>query len=390
MLKDLRANLPTTFSNADDVARNAMRLEARKLMLDLEEPGEVLHRVGFQLWESVAINTAVKMHLFPVLVNAPGGLSTAQLAKACNAEPLFTERLLRCLASYGAVRQTGPDAYAPNTVTRACATPKGENWANFTFDIMAPGWILMADQLEKTGFRCLTSDTDTVFNRAYPGHEGQTFWQMAGSKGWGPAMGSFMATFNEGSKDWLDFYPFEQRIIKGATTDADADAVFMVDVGGYTGTQAAGVKQRFPHAPGRFVIQDLPHALPSTPPGESIELMAHDFFTPQPLKGARLYYLRYITHDWSNARCTAIIENLKSAMAPGYSKVIIHDWIVPEKDPSMFMTSQDLNMMSFGGGEERSEARHREYIEAAGLVVSGVWDLQDGISEGIIECELRV
>lgn len=75
-------------------------------------------------------------------------------------------------------------------------------------------------------------------------------------------------------------------------------------------------------------------------------------------------------------------------MEKGYSKLILSDWIVPEKDPAPFMLAQDLNMLASGGGEERTEARLREAIEAAGLQISGVWDLGDRVSEGVVECEI--
>ena len=75
-------------------------------------------------------------------------------------------------------------------------------------------------------------------------------------------------------------------------------------------------------------------------------------------------------------------------MKPGYSKVIIHDFVISEDDPSAFKASMDLNMMSTGGGEERSEARHRDYIEKAGMKISGIWNPKDDYSEGIIECEV--
>jgi hypothetical protein len=75
-------------------------------------------------------------------------------------------------------------------------------------------------------------------------------------------------------------------------------------------------------------------------------------------------------------------------MKPGYSKVIINDWIIPTEGASKFMTAQDLNMMSIGGGMERTEELHRDYIEKAGLKITGIWQASDKISESVIEAEL--
>ena len=108
------------------------------------------------------------------------------------------------------------------------------------------------------------------------------------------------------------------------------------------------------------------------------------------MHGARLYYMRYISHDWSETSLRTILEHIRDAMAPGYSRLIIHDWIVPEKNVPLFMAIQDLNMMCLGGGEERTEARFRKCTEAAGLTVSGIWDPKDGLSEGVIECSVAL
>ena len=70
----------------------------------------------------------------------------------------------------------------------------------------------------------------------------------------------------------------------------DPEAVLMVDVGGATGSQVIDFKTQFPHLPGRYVVQDLFLKKPSDamehPDG--VEMMAYDFFTPQPVKGKSL------------------------------------------------------------------------------------------------------
>lgn len=75
-------------------------------------------------------------------------------------------------------------------------------------------------------------------------------------------------------------------------------------------------------------------------------------------------------------------------MEPGYSKVLINEWVVPERSATKFMTAMDLNMMSFGGGMERTLDLHREYAERAGLKITGVWSPNDKISESVIEMEV--
>lgn len=72
-------------------------------------------------------------------------------------------------------------------------------------------------------------------------------------------------------------------------------------------------------------------------------------------------------------------------MEPGYSRLIINEWIVPESAPSKFMTVQDLNLMSVQGGMERTLLLHRDYLEKAGLKITNIFWPGDTISEAVIE-----
>ena len=67
----------------------------------------------------------------------------------------------------------------------------------------------------------------------------------------------------------------------------DSDIVLMVDIGGANGSQAINFKAQFPHLPGRYVVQDLflSNSGEAIKNLEGVEMMTHDFFTPQPIKG---------------------------------------------------------------------------------------------------------
>jgi hypothetical protein len=75
-------------------------------------------------------------------------------------------------------------------------------------------------------------------------------------------------------------------------------------------------------------------------------------------------------------------------MEPGYSRLLIHDAVMPAMHPPVYMTTLDMAVMSGGGGAERTEAVHRETIEAAGFRVVAVHHPGDGLSESIIEAEV--
>ena len=76
----------------------------------------------------------------------------------------------------------------------------------------------------------------------------------------------------------------EERLLKDAK--ADDNAVLMVDIAGGRGHYLAAFKERFPHAKGRMVLQEVPNVIDDAQNlDSSIERMEHDMFEPQPIKG---------------------------------------------------------------------------------------------------------
>jgi hypothetical protein len=80
------------------------------------------------------------------------------------------------------------------------------------------------------------------------------------------------------------FYPVMERLVEGAGIE-DQD-VLLVDMGGSIGHDLSEFRRKWPDAPGRLVLQDLPQVIQGAKGlHSSIELMAHDFFREQPIKG---------------------------------------------------------------------------------------------------------
>ena len=83
--------------------------------------------------------------------------------------------------------------------------------------------------------------------------------------------------------NWLDFYPLDQ--LAYGFSEAE-DAVLLVDVGGGRGHEIQEIKTRYPALPGRMILQDLQGTIGQVRPEPGmVEVMAHDFFTPQPICG---------------------------------------------------------------------------------------------------------
>jgi hypothetical protein len=101
--------------------------------------------------------------------------------------------------------------------------------------------------------------------------------------------------------------------------------------------------------------------------------------------GARAYYIRQCLHNWPSDKCVTILTQLRAAMKPGYSTLFVHELIVPDRDASTWVTTQDFNMMTLCATRERTEADWTALLKEAGLKVVGVHNAPDGVSEGVVE-----
>lgn len=55
---------------------------------------------------------------------------------------------------------------------------------------------------------------------------------------------------------------------------------------------------------------------------------AHDFFQPQPVKDASVFFLRHIIHDWPDTYARKILKRLRASAGPS-TKLILCDYLVP-------------------------------------------------------------
>lgn len=81
------------------------------------------------------------------------------------------------------------------------------------------------------------------------------------------------------------------------TNSIQDEDVLLVDVGGGIGQDLLKFHAKNPDLRGRLILQDLPDVVNNAKVPEYIEAMGHDFFTPQPIHGAKAYFLHSILHD---------------------------------------------------------------------------------------------
>lgn len=183
---------------------------------------------------------------------------------------------------------------------------------------------------------------------------------------------------------WPDLFPTDALL-----EDARPDRPLVVDIGGGKGHDLEKFRVRHPEVPqGSLVLQDLPAVLQDIePPHEAIVKHPYDFFTPQPLRGARVYFMHNVLHDWSHEPAVKILRNVAAAMEKGYSKLLIHESMVDNVNPPSRVTTSDIIMLTCVSAAERTVKEWYELIESAGLKVVKIWKRPAAV-EGVIEVEL--
>lgn len=94
-----------------------------------------------------------------------------------------------------------------------------------------------------------------------------------------------------------------------------------------------------------------------------------------------------VLHDWSDGPAREILHQLKSAMRPGYSKLLVHDHVLPEDHPHPQATAYDLTMMVKVAAMERNESAWHELLGSAGFKVVNIWK-SPVATQSVIEAEV--
>ena len=149
-----------------------------------------------------------------------------------------------------------------------------------SFDSHMPGWQALPGFLAQTKYRNPSDNAHCAFQIGHNTDLLPFIWVLNHPDRFA-AFNLWMSAGREGKQIFLDVYPFEKDLCHDLTPETP----LFVDVGGGIGQQCVALKQRFPNAPGRVILQEMPQTLEQAIKAEGVELMAYDFWTPQPIKG---------------------------------------------------------------------------------------------------------
>ena len=75
-------------------------------------------------------------------------------------------------------------------------------------------------------------------------------------------------------------------------------------------------------------------------------------------------------------------------MAPRYSKLLLHDLILPDTGANAYQTIWEMSLMTVTGGMERSQTQWTEPFEEAGIELVKFW-VDDQDADGIVEAVFK-
>ncbi|KAI4100430.1 MAG: hypothetical protein LQ339_005491 [Xanthoria mediterranea] len=353
------APLNGTASHIDERSRLKLQDNLRGAAENMETPNDTMLRLFNAGLEVSVAKVGVDLGLFKALAATEGSLGVDDfVAKQPGADPMLLERLFRYLASVRMITETGKGLYAANQVTVTLADDTIEGSLQYIFNIGNPVYQAMPSFLQSTNFQTTTGGK-------YAWHDSRNttldFFPWAKQN---PAQLShfqkLMSVPRDG--DWFDVVPFSTAPDACAPTQA-----YFVDIGGNIGHQCRRLKAKYPSLPGRIICQDLPETISSaTPMVEGVEMMAYDFFTPQPVTGAKYYYLRTVLHDWADEQAEVILRNTAAAMGEG-SRILIDEMVLPNTGVHWWSACLDLHMYAMLGAMERTVDQWEALLDKCGL-----------------------
>ncbi|CAI6093990.1 unnamed protein product [Clonostachys chloroleuca] len=297
-------------------------------------------------------------------------IALAELQTKTTLDPVNLARILRHNMTNHVFCEPTPGFIAHTASSRLLAQDGPlQDWVGFNSEDIFPAAASVLSAIKT--YPEATSLTRTGFNVAFDTVDKEPMFATFGKD---PArakrMGGAMASLTGG-----EGYEVRHFVDSYDLSEIDEKAGVLVDIGGSHGFVCTDLAKKWKKM--KFVVQDLPKTVDSAPKpisddesvAERVELQAHDFFQEQPVKGADVYYFRWILHNYSAPYAIKLLKNLVPALKPG-ARIVINDHCLQEpgtENPwdEKLMRSMDMVMLCLLNAQERTEDEFRELFRAA-------------------------
>jgi precorrin-6B methylase 2 len=303
-------------------------------------------------WYSQCLYVMAALGIADCLAAGPKTAEALSIETQCRADSLY--RFLRAMASAGILREVEPRRFA--------LTPLSEMLRSDREDSLRSMALLGGHPLHWQAWGNLLHSVRT----------GETAWDVAHPQ-------SFFEPPVEDRALSTAFHDVQSRlhVLDPSIVDALDLGGFerIVDLGGGSGGLARRIASSYPDA--RVILFDREEVLELAPADPRVELVAGDFFETIPT--AEAYVLKFVLHDWNDARATRILRNCRDALADG-GRVFVVEGVVPDDTSRSMAKMHDLNMLALTGGRERTLDEYRSLCSAARLELVRVVPTQSGVS----------
>ncbi|KAL2204564.1 S-adenosyl-L-methionine-dependent methyltransferase [Sarocladium strictum] len=328
----------------------------------------------------MAVRILLDLNIFELI--APGPQSLDELAKATGADARLLKRVLRMATSIRWLKQDVADQWQATPISQVATLPPFRAWLITHFDTRVQTYSEFPEWLRKHDFK--TSWAGAEDNIWLQENKEPVWAYMASHPEYSALFDTAMSIQDNLPPDMIPPYPFADDEVATSVRD---DEVAFVDIGGGFGQTIEFVKQNYPKLQGKFILQDLPKTIDvldkSKVDAAGYEAQVHDFFGEQPVKGARYYNMRRVLHDWNDEKSVEILKANRPALDPKKSKLLIQDFVLPDKNAALFESQIDLMMMTSLDGQERSESDWRVLLEKAGFKIDRIHRAQVGTTSVI-------
>ncbi|OAL38833.1 hypothetical protein AYO20_02039 [Fonsecaea nubica] len=388
--------VPTTSHDAASLAPKAALVSlTRKIMHSLMDPGMMVQAHSLQMAELVSIRTLLDLKVFEKMPVEEGKtISARELSEVSGVQDALLERLLRPLVASGFITQSSNDGTYGSTKFSQAYTSFPGMFFTLMFDHFLQPMTDLPKYLAKHGAVEPTSFYVNPYSDYHNASDsGLTTWEIMSKD---PEK---LKTFQLGLKigdnlvPIIGYYDFNQLKLTEEELQKTPDRAALVDIGGGVGNTLKKVLDEYRQLdPGNVVLQDQTDVIAMAEkekiPPEGVKLMEHDFWTEQPVKGAKAYFFRRVFHDYSDELCAKALNQVIPAMAAD-SRVLIADMLLPEimTDKEAHTAALDVACMVMGG-KERTEADFRKLFDSVGLEVVQIHRAPGGAA-GIVEGKLR-
>ncbi|KAB8070331.1 O-methyltransferase [Aspergillus leporis] len=365
-------------------AKYDLMAKATRLLHTIRGPADMVFANFEHMTSLGAIRTLLEAGVFHAIPTGGESISATEIAAKTGVDKEIIVRLMRALTPVGPFLETAEEHYAHTPFSEIYLVPQMIAVFNLMVDEYNPAMLRTYEFLRQHNWQNKIGLRSNPYTLAH-NCEGKTMFEEIYESPARYARLSDAMVAQDSALRADGVYPWMQELSSLARDDKPT----IVDVGGGRGHVLEQIKKAAPDLKGRFILQDLPSVIEGNgnklvPYG--IESMAHDFFDPQPIKGALVYHARRVFHDWPDDEVIQGLKNLAAVMDEN-SRVLITEFIMPEVGATMANAYMDLTMMTFGG-VERTEKNFAHILEVSGLKLRKIWRAP-GVPVGVVEGRLK-